>query len=242
MHKSKTPLLAGLVGLAAVIGIVIFLVSSSKKAPEQSSPPPAPLTTAQQQPAAASPAELKGNEQAAASEEKPKQNEAKKTELKPAPAPVQQKVQNEQKQSTPVTPKQEVKQAQPQPQVQPPVQQPAVQQQPVQQQAAAPQQSEPISAPHPFVAIENPPQVIKLATPSYPDIAYRMGLNGRVIVEVTVDQQGKPIQAIIIKSTSDIFNDEAISAAMKSTYKPAMMSTGPVTAKVTVPFNFKIGR
>ena len=234
--KSKMPLIAGAIGLVAVIGVVIFLVLSSMKKPEQPSPSAAPVATAQQQPAsqpaAAAPAEVKGNETAKTNEEeKPKQTDTRKPESKPVPAPVQQKVQPEQKQPVAVEqPKQETKQVQAQPQ--PP---------PVQQQAA-PQQSEPIAAPHPFVAIENPIQVLKLATPEYPEIAYRMGLNGKVVVEVTVDQQGKPIQAIIAKSSSDVFNDASISAAMKSTYKPAMMSTGPVTAKVYVPFTFKIGR
>jgi protein TonB len=247
--KSKTLLVAGFVVMAAVIGVIIFFVLSSRKKSEEPAPP---VAAAQQQPApqtpAAAPAEVKENGPAKeAEEEKLKQSELKKQESKLAAAAVQQKLQAEQKQAASAAANQAGSKTGSNPATttagpaptgtaitsaaQPPVQQPA-----------APQQSGPIDAPHPFVAIENPIQILKLAAPSYPEIAYRMGLNGKVIVEVTVDQQGKPIQATIAKSTSDIFNDASISAAMKSTYKPAMMSTGPVTAKVYVPFTFKIGR
>lgn len=94
----------------------------------------------------------------------------------------------------------------------------------------------------PFVAIESPPECIKREAPQYPDIAEKMRIEGKVIVEVTVDAQGKPIQAKVVRSTSDVFDEASVEAAMKSTYKPAMMSTGPVTAKVLVPFTFKIAR
>jgi protein TonB len=67
-----------------------------------------------------------------------------------------------------------------------------------------------------------------------------MGIQGRVTVEVTVDVQGKPIQAKVIKSASDIFNDAAIEAVMKYTFKPAMQSTGPVTSKITFPIDFRL--
>ncbi len=111
--------------------------------------------------------------------------------------------------------------------------------QPVQQQ---PKVAESAPAPMPFVAIESPPEVIRREPAQYPEIAIKMGLQGKVFVEVTVDVQGKPIQAKVVKSSSDIFNEAATEAALKSTYKPAMMSTGPVTAKVTVPFDFRIKR
>jgi protein TonB len=110
-------------------------------------------------------------------------------------------------------------------------------QEPAQQQ---PKAAESTPAPIPFVAIENPPEVLRRVQPEYPEIAIKMGLQGRVTVEVTVDAQGKPIQAKILKSPSDIFNDAAVEAVMKYTYKPAMMSTGPVTAKVTIPIDFRL--
>jgi TonB family protein len=109
-------------------------------------------------------------------------------------------------------------------------------QQPVQQPAT----TESTPAPMPFVAIENPPEVIRREPAKYPEIAIKLGIQGRVTVEVTVDVQGKPIQAKVVKSPSDIFNDAAVEAVMKYTFKPATQSTGPVTAKMYIPIDFRL--
>ena len=127
-----------------------------------------------------------------------------------------------------------------------PAQQPATQPvvpppttQPVQQQTK-PAVSSP--APMPFVAIESQPELIHREPAVYPEIAKKIGLQGRVTVEVTIDAQGKPIQAKVVKSASDVFNEAAIEAIMKYSFKPAMMSTGPVTAKIMIPIDFRLTR
>ncbi len=111
---------------------------------------------------------------------------------------------------------------------------------PTQQPAQQPSTTESAPAPMPFVAIENPPEIIRREPAKYPEIAIKMGIQGRVTVEVTVDVQGKPIQTKVVKSSSDVFNDAAIEAVMKYTFKPAMQSTGPVTAKVYIPIDFRL--
>jgi len=111
---------------------------------------------------------------------------------------------------------------------------------PTQQPAQQPNTTENTPAPMPFVAIENPPEIIRREPAKYPEIAIKMGIQGRVTVEVTVDAQGKPIQTKVVKSSSDVFNDAAVEAVMKYTFKPAMQSTGPVTAKVYIPIDFRL--
>ena len=111
--------------------------------------------------------------------------------------------------------------------------------QPAQPQAK-PTESTP--APMPFVAIESQPEFIHREPAVYPEIARKMGLQGRVTVEVTIDAQGKPIQAKVVKSASDVFNESAVEAVMKYTFKPAMMSTGPVTSKIMIPIDFRMSR
>ena len=111
---------------------------------------------------------------------------------------------------------------------------------PIQQPAQQPNTTESTPAPMPFVAIENPPEIIRREPAKYPEIAIKMGIQGRVTVEVTVDAQGKPIQTKVVKSSSDVFNDAAVEAVMKYTFKPAMQSTGPVTAKVYIPIDFRL--
>jgi periplasmic protein TonB len=117
---------------------------------------------------------------------------------------------------------------------------PAVQaQQPAQQQSSATSSN---PAPMPFVAIENPPEVIRREPAKYPEIAIKMGIQGRVTIEVTVDAQGKPIQTKVVKSANEVFNDAAIEAVMKYTFKPAMQSNNPVTAKIFIPIDFRLTR
>lgn len=110
------------------------------------------------------------------------------------------------------------------------------------QQPAQPQTKvvESSPAPVPFVAIESQPELIHREPAVYPEIARKIGIQGRVTVEVTIDAQGKPIQARVVKSASDIFNDAAIEAVMKYSFKPAMMSTGPVISKIMIPIDFRM--
>lgn len=178
--------------------------------------------------------------------EAPKVSETpKRVAAEPKPAPVEPKPAPSKSSRSTTTPArtqpQPVQQAPQQPAPQPAASTPAAQ--PAQQPPAqTPAKAESGPAPMPFVAIESPPECIKREAPQYPDIAEKMRIEGKVIVEVTVDAQGKPIQAKVVRSTSDVFDEASVEAAMKSTYKPAMMSTGPVTAKVLVPFTFKIAR
>jgi periplasmic protein TonB len=128
----------------------------------------------------------------------------------------------------------------------PPVQQQAAPSQPVVNTPPSqppPQQTkaaESTPAPMPFVAIETQPELIHREAPVYPELAKKMGIQGRVTIEVSIDAQGKPIQAKVIKSASEVLNGAAIEAVMKYTFKPAMMSTGPVTAKVYIPIDFRL--
>ena len=126
---------------------------------------------------------------------------------------------------------QPAQQPSPQPVVNTPTTQPV--QQPVKPASSTP-------APMPFVAIESQPELIRREPAVYPEIAKKIGLQGRVTVEVTIDAQGKPIQAKVVKSASDVFNEAAIEAVMKYTFKPAMMSTGPIVAKVMIPIDFRL--
>ena len=154
-------------------------------------------------------------------------------DIKPA-APEQKPIQ------TPATTQQSRSLVQP---TQQPAQQPVVNtpppQQPAQQQ---PKVAESTPAPMPFVAIESQPELIRREPAVYPEIAKKMGLQGRVTIEVTIDAQGKPIQARVVKSASDVFNEAAIEAVMKYSFKPAMMSTGPVTSKIMIPIDFRMTR
>jgi protein TonB len=91
-----------------------------------------------------------------------------------------------------------------------------------------------------FVAVAKEPVLIKRVEPKYPDVAMKLGLQGRVVVRIWVDKEGKPRQVIIMKSDNDIFNQPAIEAAKQFIFTPGYVSTGPVATWVAVPFKFTI--
>ncbi len=91
-----------------------------------------------------------------------------------------------------------------------------------------------------FVPVEKEPVVIKKVEPKYPDLAMRAGLEGKVWVKIWVDKEGKPKQAVVLKSDAEIFNQPAVDAAMQFLFTPAYMNNGPVAVWVSVPFRFKL--
>jgi protein TonB len=91
-----------------------------------------------------------------------------------------------------------------------------------------------------FVPFEKEPVVVKAAKPDYPDLAMRAGLEGKVLVRIWVDKEGKPRKAEVVKSDAEIFNEAAVKAAMGHLFTPAYMNNGPVAVWVTIPFRFKL--
>jgi len=91
-----------------------------------------------------------------------------------------------------------------------------------------------------FIPVEKPPQIVKRVLPEYPPIAIRAGIEGVVWVKILVGKDGIPQKAVVVKFTSEIFNDAAMAAAMKFTFTPAYMNQGPVKVWVAIPFRFTL--
>jgi len=93
-----------------------------------------------------------------------------------------------------------------------------------------------------FVPVEKQPVPVKQVSPEYPDIARRANLEGTVWVKILVDKEGKAKKAVIMKSDNEMFNDNAIKAALQWVFTPAMMNNGPVAVWAAVPFRFKLNK
>lgn len=91
-----------------------------------------------------------------------------------------------------------------------------------------------------FVPYEKEPQLVKKVEPKYPELAMRAGLEGKVIVKIWVDKEGKVKQVVVLKSDAEIFNDPAIDAAKQFVFTPAYMNNGPVAVWVSFPFRFRL--
>lgn len=89
-----------------------------------------------------------------------------------------------------------------------------------------------------FIPVEKQPIVVRKVVPKYPDMAMRAGLEGTVWVKILVDKDGTPKKAVVIKSTAELFNESAVTAAMGFLFTPAVMNNGPVKVWVAIPFKF----
>ena len=91
-----------------------------------------------------------------------------------------------------------------------------------------------------FVQAEKLPEMIESAKPEYPEIAKKAGILGKVFVKVLVDKEGSPKKAIVIKSESELFNQSAIAAAMKSKFSPAIQGGKPIAVWIVLPYKFSL--
>ncbi len=74
----------------------------------------------------------------------------------------------------------------------------------------------------------------------YPDMARQAGIEGRVIIRVYVDKHGKPVKTEVQMTASQMLNQAAIDAIMKTTFTPAIQNKQPIGCWVSIPINFKL--
>jgi len=91
-----------------------------------------------------------------------------------------------------------------------------------------------------FVPVEKYPEMVVSVKPEYPEIAKRAGITGKVFVKVLVDKEGKPKRAVVVKSDSELFNDAAIAAAMRSAFTPALQNNHPIAVWIVLPYKFQL--
>jgi periplasmic protein TonB len=91
-----------------------------------------------------------------------------------------------------------------------------------------------------FIPLENQPEMVFAAKPEFPEIAKRAGITGKVFVKVLIDKEGKPKRAVVIKTDSELFNQPAIDAAMKSAFSPALQNKHPIAVWIVLPYRFTL--
>ena len=91
-----------------------------------------------------------------------------------------------------------------------------------------------------FILVEKYPELIESANPQYPEIAKRAGITGKVYVKLLVDKEGTPKKAIVIKSDSELFNQSAVDAAMKSKFTPAINKGEAIAVWIVLPYKFAL--
>ncbi|MFY7997031.1 MAG: energy transducer TonB [Candidatus Kapaibacteriota bacterium] len=74
----------------------------------------------------------------------------------------------------------------------------------------------------------------------YPDIAKRAGIEGKVNIRVLVGKNGMPKKSLIESSDSDLLNEAAVKAVMKSIFTPAIQNNQPIDCWVSIPIVFRL--
>jgi len=91
-----------------------------------------------------------------------------------------------------------------------------------------------------FYSFDEPPVLTSYEAPTYPEIAREKGLEGSVMVKITVGVDGTVEDALILESTDPIFEESALEAAMLSQFKPAKLDGEPTKSRVAIPYQFRL--
>lgn len=90
----------------------------------------------------------------------------------------------------------------------------------------------------PLAVATTMPKPLKMEPPEYPEKARDLGIEGRVMLELTVDGEGKVIQVRIVQGLHPVLDAAAVEAAKKMRFLPGTVNGTPVTLKIPVPFKF----
>ncbi len=74
----------------------------------------------------------------------------------------------------------------------------------------------------------------------YPEKAKQNGTEGKVFLQVYIDETGRVVKTSIIKSAGDILDDAAVSALRKTRFTPGIVEGKPVKVKLVIPVVFKL--
>jgi TonB family protein len=85
-----------------------------------------------------------------------------------------------------------------------------------------------------------PAAVLKRVEPVYPDLARRMGIEGIVELEVSIDASGNVSDVEIVRGLPLGLSEAAADAVRKWTYRPAQTAEGPVASRMTIRVRFML--
>ena len=82
------------------------------------------------------------------------------------------------------------------------------------------------------------PRFLRKTMPAYPPVAKRLQKEGNVLLRVTIDERGRPVDVEIVKGAGFGFDEEAVKAVQCSTFVPAKKEGKPLACKVLLPIRF----
>ncbi len=90
-----------------------------------------------------------------------------------------------------------------------------------------------------FTAVTEKPILIHKEVPQYPELAKKAGIQGTVVITVTINEKGNVEKAVVLKSIP-MLEIEALNAAKKCRFKPAKQRDKYVKVRMSIPFTFRL--
>jgi len=84
------------------------------------------------------------------------------------------------------------------------------------------------------------PSFIHQAVPVYPAIARRLGKEGRVLLKLLIDADGKLKNIEVIEAAGYGFTEASLEAVKKSTYAPGFQNGEKIAMRVLLPISFRL--
>ena len=84
------------------------------------------------------------------------------------------------------------------------------------------------------------PQYKIKVEPKYPEAASKAGKEGQVLLEATIDENGIPRDIVAKTNIGFGFEEAAIAALKKTTFRPATKGGNPISLQVEIPYSFTL--
>jgi protein TonB len=92
-----------------------------------------------------------------------------------------------------------------------------------------------------FVAFDTPPERLLEVKPDYPALGVEAHSQGTVIVQVTIDETGRVVDAVVLQSdVIAALEDACLKAARATPFRPAKQRDVPVKSRVVLPYRFAL--
>lgn len=85
-----------------------------------------------------------------------------------------------------------------------------------------------------------PPRLVTRVSPEYPAIAIRARLEGRVVVQAVIGEDGSVEDVEVLTASSPVFTEAAAAAVRAWKYRPALQNGRPVKVYFTVRVEFRL--
>lgn len=96
-----------------------------------------------------------------------------------------------------------------------------------------------------FVVVEEMPEMLGGISRlyellHYPEMARKAGMEGRVVVEVVIERDGRPSNPTVLRSAGPILDQAAIEAISQLVFRPGKQRNQPVRVRYSIPVTFRL--